>query len=184
MLTVPILLDSVNKNPYSIFSRGQHYIDWRTPPFRSSGVKENGNTLALRFLAVQVAISIATSVLFAVIFSTEIAVAAIVGSAINVVATTYFALVALGLSKASTSKAPKPGSVLNRDSGELKPGAVLARFYIGEVGKFIVIAVCFTVVYRHFPELVHGYNAVALFAAFLIAQTAYVVAPFILKDSF
>ena len=132
----------------------------------SSLNKKNGMKLAIDFILVQIAISAIVAVLAFMVFGGKMAVSAFVGCAINIIASGYFAVVSL--------KLPKNAS----------PGMILARFYIGEVGKFVIVAVCFGGVFKYLPELIQGRHAIILFAAFLIAQLAYVVAPLLLEEDF
>ena len=133
----------------------------------NSGLKEkSGIKLAFSFIGVQLIICLLVVVSTFVVFDRRMAEAALVGCMINVVASGYFAIVSL--------KLPKNAS----------PGMILARFYVGEVGKFVIVAVCFGWVFKFLPELVQGRHAIILFVAFLIAQVAFVVAPMVLKKDF
>lgn len=133
----------------------------------NSGLKENsGIKLAFSFIGVQLVICLLVVVGTFVVFDRKMAEAALVGCMINVIASGYFAIVSL--------KLPKNAS----------PGMILARFYVGEVGKFVIVAVCFGWVFKFLPELIQGRQAIILFVAFLIAQVAFVVAPLLLKKDF
>ena len=132
----------------------------------SSEKDKSGTKLALGFIGVQLAICLLVVVGTFVVFDRKMAEAALVGCMINVVASGYFALVSL--------KLPSNAS----------PGMILARFYVGEVGKFVIVAVCFAWVFKFLPELIQGRQAIILFVAFLIAQVAFVVAPLVLKEDF
>ena len=132
----------------------------------SSEKDKSGTKLALGFIGVQLAICLLVVVGTFVVFDRKMAEAALVGCMINVVASGYFALVSL--------KLPNNAS----------PGMILARFYVGEVGKFVIVAVCFAWVFKFLPELIQGRQAIILFVAFLIAQVAFVVAPLVLKKDF
>lgn len=126
----------------------------------------NGIRLALRFVLVQLAICSAIVLVTWLIFDQKMARAALAGSMINVIASAYFALVSLKLPKNAT------------------PGIILARFYIGEMGKFVVVAVGFVGVFRYFPDISQGRYAIVLFVAFLLTQLAFIVAPLLLKKDF
>ncbi len=133
----------------------------------NSSVKDkSGTKLAFGFIGVQLAISLLVVVSTFIVFDRKMAEAALVGCMINVIASGYFAIVSL--------KLPKNAS----------PGMILARFYVGEVGKFVIVAVCFAWVFKYLPELIQGRHAIILFVAFLIAQVAFIVAPLILKEDF
>jgi len=133
----------------------------------NSSVKDkSGIKLAFAFIGVQFAISLLIGISTLVVFDRRMAEAALIGSMINVVASGYFAIVSL--------KLPKNAS----------PGMILARFYVGEVGKFVIVVVCFAWVFKYLPELLQGRQAIILFVAFLIAQVAFVVAPLVLKEDF
>lgn len=132
----------------------------------SSVQDKDGSKLAFGFIGVQLAISLVVVLSTFVVFDRSMAEAALVGCMINVIATSYFAIVTL--------KLPKSAS----------PGMILARFYVGEVGKFVIVAVCFGWVFKFLPELIQGRHAIILFVAFLIAQVAFVVAPLVLKKDF
>ncbi len=122
--------------------------------------------LAFSFIRVQLAICLLIVVATYLVFDFKMAKAALVGSMINVIGSGYFAVISL--------KLPKNAS----------PGMILARFYIGEVGKFVVVAVCFVWVFKSLPELIQGRHAVILFVAFLLTHVAFVVAPLVLKEDF
>lgn len=132
----------------------------------SSREDKTGSKLAFGFIGVQLAISLLVVVSTLMVFDRRMAEAALVGCMINVIASGYFAIVSL--------KLPKNAS----------PGMILARFYVGEVGKFVIVAVCFGWVFKFLPELIQGRHAIILFVAFLIAQVAFVVAPLVLKEDF
>ncbi len=133
----------------------------------NSSVKDkSGSKLAFGFIAVQLAICLLVVISTYLVFDRGMAEAALVGCLINVIASGYFAIVSL--------KLPKNAS----------PGIILARFYVGEVGKFVIVAVCFAWVFKYLPELIQGRQAIILFVAFLIAQVAFVVAPLVLKEDF
>ncbi|MEZ0154016.1 MAG: hypothetical protein AB9Q22_03795 [Candidatus Reddybacter sp.] len=132
----------------------------------SSREDKAGGKLAFGFIGVQLAISLLVVVSTLMVFDRRMAEAALVGCMINVIASGYFAIVSL--------KLPKNAS----------PGMILARFYVGEVGKFVIVAVCFGWVFKFLPELIQGRHAIILFVAFLIAQVAFVVAPLVLKEDF
>ncbi|MEZ0121430.1 MAG: hypothetical protein AB9Q23_03015 [Candidatus Reddybacter sp.] len=132
----------------------------------SSREDKTGSKLAFGFIGVQLAISLLVVVSTLIVFDRRMAEAALVGCMINVIASGYFAIVSL--------KLPKNAS----------PGMILARFYVGEVGKFVIVAVCFGWVFKFLPELIQGRHAIILFVAFLIAQVAFVVAPLVLKEDF
>ena len=132
----------------------------------SSEKDGSGIKLAFSFIRVQLAICLLLVVSTFVVFDRRMAEAALVGCMINVVASGYFAIVSL--------KLPKNAS----------PGMILARFYVGEVGKFVIVAVCFGWVFKYLPELIKGRQAIMLFVAFLIAQLAFVVAPLVYEKDF
>ncbi len=127
---------------------------------------QSGIKLALSFIGVQLIVCLLIVVSTLVVFDRKMAEAALVGCMINVIASGYFAIVSL--------KLPKGAS----------PGIILARFYVGEVGKFVIVAVCFGWVFKFLPEIVQGRYAIILFVAFLIAQVAFIVAPLVLKKGF
>ena len=132
-----------------------------------SSVKDkSGIKLAFGFIGVQLAICLLVVISTYVVFDRKMAEAALIGCMINVIASGYFAIVSL--------KLPKNAS----------PGMILARFYVGEVGKFVIVVVCFGWVFKNLPELIQGRHAIILFVAFLIAQVAFVVAPLVLKEDF
>ncbi|MBQ0720590.1 MAG: ATP synthase subunit I [Gammaproteobacteria bacterium] len=132
----------------------------------SSEKDGSGIKLAFRFILVQLVICLLIVVCTFIVFDRRMAEAALVGCMINVVASGYFAVVSL--------KLPKNAS----------PGMILARFYVGEVGKFVIVAVCFGWVFKYLPELIKGRQAIMLFVAFLIAQLAFVVAPLVFEKDF
>lgn len=57
-----------------------------------------------------------------------------------------------------------------RPSSNASPTRMLSAFYVGEAGKFAVVAVLFVLAFRRFEWLKEAGNALALFAGYLINQ--------------
>lgn len=73
-------------------------------------------------------------------------------------------------------------AVVSLRSGEQASSArIVVDFYLGEVGKLVVIIVCMAAIFTFWPGIQEGFNALALFGAFLLTQAAYIVAPVLME---
>lgn len=121
--------------------------------------------LLIRVIGLQLAV-VATGSLVALWWSPESALTALMGGAIALGASTVFGLISLM-------------SVRGRSGG-----AVVVAFYVGEVGKFIVVAVGFVLVSRCWAQELTGPNALLLFGVFAATLTAPWLVPVITRSKF
>ena len=115
-------------------------------------VEPKGRTFALQIVAAQV---VATGVLslFGLVFGSQVAIAILVGGAICSLANLWLAVVAF------------------RPALGKPPGAMLAAFYIGEIGKFVVTALLFLVVFTKFSLFKEPTYALLIFIAYALVQS-------------
>lgn len=121
--------------------------------------------LLIRVIGLQLAM-VATGSLVALWWSPVSALTALMGGAIALAASTVFGLISLV-------------SVRGRSGG-----AVVVAFYVGEVGKFVVVAAGFVLVSRCWAQELTGPNALLLFGAFAATLTAPWLVPAITSGKF
>ncbi len=114
--------------------------------------------LAYRLIALQFVLG-ALLVGIAALYDTAAAIAAAVGGLSNAVANSVYMWMVL-----------KPAIAA--------PAAEVVRnFYIGTAGKFLVVVVSLAVAFSVLDTLADTRNALVLFAAFIVVQSVYWVAP-------
>ena len=111
-----------------------------------------GRAFALQIVAAQVVASCVLSLL-GLVFSSQVAIAILVGGVICSLANLWLAIVAF-----------RPG--LGKS-----PGEMLAAFYVGEIGKFVVTALLFLVVFTRFSLFKQPIYALLIFIAYALAQS-------------
>jgi ATP synthase protein I len=121
--------------------------------------------LLIRVIGLQLVV-VATGSLVALWWSPVSALAALMGGAIALAASAVFGLISLM-------------SVRGRSGG-----AVVVAFYVGEVGKFVVVAVGFVLVSRCCAQELTGPNALLLFGVFAATLTAPWLVPVITSSKF
>ncbi len=107
---------------------------------------------ALQIVAAQVVASCVLSLL-GLVFSSQVAIAILVGGVICSLANLWLAIVAF-----------RPG--LGKS-----PGEMLAAFYVGEIGKFVVTALLFLVVFTRFSLFKQPTYALLIFIAYALVQS-------------
>ena len=115
-------------------------------------VEPKGRAFALQIVAAQFVASGVLSLL-GLVFSSQVAIAILVGGVICSLANLWLAIVAF-----------RP--VLGKP-----PGEILAAFYVGEIGKFVVTALLFLVVFTRFSLFKQPIYALLIFIAYALVQT-------------
>lgn len=115
-------------------------------------VEPKGRVFALQIVAAQVVASCVLSLL-GLVFSSQVAIAILVGGVICSLANLWLAIVAF-----------RPG--LGKS-----PGEMLAAFYVGEIGKFVVTALLFLVVFTRFSLFKQPTYALLIFIAYALVQS-------------
>lgn len=126
--------------------------------------RSDQQTLLIRVIRPQLAV-VATGSLVALWWSPMSALAALMGGSVALVASAVFGLISLT-------------SVRGRSAG-----AVVVAFYVGEIGKFVVVAVGFALISRCTPELT-GPNTLLLFGVFAATLMAQWVVPAVTSSKF
>ena len=122
-----------------------------TSPTNSSRAEPKGRPFALQIVGAQVAASCVLS-LVGLVFSSQIAIVILSGGMICSLANLWLAIVAF-----------RPG--LGKP-----PAQMLAAFYVGEIGKFVVTALLFLLVFKHFAVFRQPINALLTFMAYALVQ--------------
>jgi len=94
----------------------------------------------------------------------QIALSLLMGGAIGVTGNSWLAFVAFG------------------PSGTRPAKEILASFYLGGIGKFLIVMILFIVAFRQIAFLREAQNALMMFLAFFISQLVIVLAPRLLKQ--
>jgi ATP synthase protein I len=115
-------------------------------------VEPKGRAFALQIVVAQLAFSCVLS-LFGLVFSSQVAIAILLGGMICSSANTWLAIVAF------------------RPALGKPPGEMLAAFYVGEIGKFVVTALLFLVVFTQFALFKQPIYALLIFVAYVLVQS-------------
>lgn len=126
--------------------------------------RSDQQTLLIRVIRLQLA-AVATGSLVALWWSPMSALAVLMGGSVALAASAVFGLISLMSARGRSA------------------GAVLAAFYVGEIGKFVVVAVGFVLISRCAPELT-GPNTLLLFGVFAATLTAQWVVPAVTSSKF
>ncbi len=115
-------------------------------------VEPRGRVFALQIVAAQVVASCVLS-LVGLVFSSQVAIAILVGGVICSLANLWLAIVAF------------------RPALGKPPGEILAALYVGEIGKFVVTALLFLVVFTQFSLFKQPIYALLIFIAYALVQS-------------
>lgn len=121
-------------------------------------VEPRGRAFALQIVAAQIVVSCVLSLL-GLVFSSQVAIAILVGGVICSLANLWLAIVAF------------------RPALGKPPGEILAAFYVGEIGKFVVTALLFLVVFAQFSLFKQPIYALLIFIAYALVQSMVWVYP-------
>jgi len=125
----------------------------RAAPYR---VEPKGRVFALQIVAAQVLLSCVLAAL-GWVFSSQIAIVILTGGMICSLANFWLAIVAF------------------RPALGKPPGQMLAAFYIGEIGKFVVTALLFLIAFKNFALFKQPNYALLIFITYALVQcTAWV----------
>jgi len=126
--------------------------------------RSDQQTLLIRVIRLQLAV-IAIGSLVALWWSPMSALAVLMGGSVALAASAVFGLISLISARGRSA------------------GAVVVAFYVGEIGKFVVVAVGFVLISRCAPELT-GPNTLLLFGVFAATLTAQWVVPAVTSSKF
>lgn len=126
--------------------------------------RSDQQTLLIRVIRLQLA-AVATGSLVALWWSPMSALAVLMGGSVALAASAVFGLISLMSARGRSA------------------GAVVVAFYVGEIGKFVVVAVGFVLISRCAPELT-GPNTLLLFGVFAATLTAQWVVPAVTSSKF
>lgn len=127
--------------------------------------RSDQQTLLIRVIRLQLAV-VATGSLVALWWSPMSALAALMGGSVALVASAVFGLISLT-------------SVRGRSAG-----VVVVAFYLGEIGKFVVVAVGFALISRCCTPALTGPNTLLLFGVFAATLMAQWVVPAVTSRKF
>ncbi len=117
-----------------------------------------GRGYALQMVAIEFAVSLLLAA-GGFLIDDQIAFSLLIGGLVCTAANAWLAVVAFR---------PRLGEA---------PGKMLAAFYTGELGKFVLVALLFVLAFRRLEWLKDADNALALFAGYLVAQAVVWVYP-------
>ncbi len=124
-----------------------------------SGLREpRGRAFALQIVFAQVVVSCVLSLL-GLVFSSQIAIVILSGGMISSLANLWLAIVAF------------------RPALGKPPGEMLAAFYTGEIGKFVITAVLFLIAFKQFALFRQATNALLIFVTYALVQCTVWVYP-------
>ncbi len=122
-----------------------------TSPANSSRAEPKGRAFALQIVAAQVVVSCVLA-LSGLVFSTQVAIVILTGGMICSLANLWLAIVAF-----------RPG--LGKP-----PGQMLAAFYIGEIGKFVITGILFLVIFKYVALVRQPTYALLIFLTYALVQ--------------
>ena len=122
-----------------------------TSPANSSRAEPRGRAFALQIVAAQVVVSCVLA-LSGLVFSTQVAIVILTGGMICSLANLWLAIVAF-----------RPG--LGKP-----PGQMLAAFYIGEIGKFVITGILFLVIFKYVALVRQPTYALLIFLTYALVQ--------------
>lgn len=121
-------------------------------------LEPKGRVFALQIVVAQAVVSAVLSLL-GLVFSSQVAMAILSGGVICAFANLWFAIVAF------------------RPALGKPPGELLAAFYVAEIGKFVVTALLFLLVFTRFLLFREAIYALLIFIAYALVQTMVWVYP-------
>jgi len=119
-------------------------------------VEPKGRAFALQIVAAQVLVSCVLA-LVGLVFGSQVAIVILSGGMICSLANFWLAIVAF------------------RPALGKPPGEMLAAFYVGEIGKFVITVLLFLIAFKNFALFKQPNNALTIFLAYALVQcTAWV----------
>jgi ATP synthase protein I len=122
-----------------------------TSPINPSGAEPKGRAFALRIVTAQVVVTCVLSLL-GLALSTQSAIVILSGGMICSLANLWLAIVAF------------------RPALGRPPGEMLAAFYVGEIGKFVITVLLFLIAFKKFTLFKQPNNALLIFLAYALVQ--------------
>jgi len=122
-----------------------------TSPANSSRVEPKGRAFALQIVAAQVLVSCVLA-LVGLVFGSQVAIVILSGGMICSLANFWLAIVAF------------------RPALGKPPGEMLAAFYVGEIGKFVVTALLFLILFKKIALFRQANNALLIFLTYALVQ--------------
>ncbi|RYY77290.1 MAG: hypothetical protein EOO52_07400 [Gammaproteobacteria bacterium] len=122
-----------------------------TSPNNSSRAEPKGRAYAFQIVAAQVVVSFVFA-LVGLVFSNQVAIVILTGGMICSLANCWLAIVAF-----------RPG--LGKP-----PGEMLAAFYVGEIGKFVITGLLFLVVFKNVALARQPAYALLIFVTYALVQ--------------
>ena len=122
-----------------------------TSPANSSRAEPKGRAFALQIVAAQVLVSCVLA-LVGLVFGSQVAIVILSGGMICSLANFWLAIVAF------------------RPALGKPPGEMLAAFYVGEIGKFVVTALLFLILFKKFALFRQANNALLIFLTYALVQ--------------
>jgi len=124
-------------------NNSSHAVPYRAEP--------KGRAFALQMVAAQVLLSCVFA-LFGWVFNSQVAIVILSGGMICSLANFWLAIVAF------------------RPALGRPPGEMLAAFYVGEIGKFVVTALLFLILFKKFALFRQANNALLIFLTYALVQ--------------
>ncbi len=121
-------------------------------------VEPKGRAFALQIVLAQVVVTCVLSLL-GLVLNSQIAIVILSGGMISSLANLWLAIVAF------------------RPALGKPPGEMLAAFYIGEIGKFVITALLFLVAFKQFALFRQANNALLIFITYALVQCTVWVYP-------
>jgi ATP synthase protein I len=122
-----------------------------TSPTNSSRAEPKGRAFALQIVVAQVTVSFVLA-LMGLVFGSQVAIVILIGGMICSSANLWLAVIAF------------------RPALGKSPGNMLAAFYRGEIGKFLVTALLFLVVFKYVAAARQPSYALLIFLAYALVQ--------------
>lgn len=122
-----------------------------TSPANPSCAEPKGRAFALQIVAAQVVFSCVLSLL-GLALSSQIAIVILSGGMVCSLANLWLAIVAF------------------RPALGKPPGEMLAAFYVGEIGKFVITVLLFLIAFKKFALFKQPNNALLIFLAYALVQ--------------
>jgi ATP synthase protein I len=112
----------------------------------------------LRLVGFQI-LAVATLALAGLVVQWQMALSLLIGGVIGVAGSAWLALLAF------------------RQSATRPAKEILAAFYIGEIGRFLIVTVLFALAFKQLALLADPRNALMLILAFIVSQVVIAIAP-------
>ena len=129
-----------------------------TSPTNPSRIEPKGRAFALQIVTAQVLVTFVLALL-GLVFSSQIAIVILSGGMISSSANLWLAIVAF------------------RPALGKSPGEMLAAFYVGEIGKFVITALLFLIVFKNFVLFRQANYAFLIFLTYAVVQCTVWVYP-------